>query len=404
MNAVALEIERVARESYGRLVAYLAADTRDVQAAEDFLSDAFVRALKRWPTDGLPRAPEAWLLAVARHRHLDTLRRDQHLNRILERLTVDQPDSSDSAFSFPDRRLHLLFACAHPAIAEDVRCPLMLNVVLGLTAERIASALMIKPSAVGQRLVRAKRRLRETGIPFTLPTPEDFPDRIHFVLEAIYGAFGLGWDHLPGAGDPNELSREAIWLGRMMVELCPDEPEALGLLALMLFSEARKPARFDRHGIFVPLEAQDPKAWDQALIDEAERLLRRAGECAKPGPFQWEACIQAVHAERRHGVDPNWEAIRRFYHQINHHAPTLGSRLGEAAAFRADGQPELALAILDSLPKEAALTQPYWVALAETLADLGRFERAHDARMRALQLTENPNVRIFLERRWGSRS
>ena len=239
--------ERVARESYGRLVAFLAARTRDVAGAEDALSEAFAAALRTWPVDGVPENPDAWLLTVARRRQTDAIRRrqtrtagEEHLTRMADELEAAAREGE----TIPDRRLALMFACAHPAIERGMRAPLILQTILGLTAEEIAAAFLIPPATMGKRLVRAKMRTRDAGIPFRIPEKEELPERLQAVLDAIYAAYSKGWNEVGEAGVP-EIADEAIWLGRLVVSLMPEEPEAKGMLALMLYAEARRAARRD---------------------------------------------------------------------------------------------------------------------------------------------------------------
>jgi len=271
--------EAVARASYGKLVAFLAARTRDVAGAEDALSEAFAAALADWPASGIPRAPEAWLLTVARRKLIDAARRrttaEQATAELL--LAADQARGDAAARAeIPDDRLRLMFACAHPAIETGVRAPLILQTILGFDAATIASAFLVSPTTMGQRLVRAKNRIRLAGIPFRVPEMEDLRARLDAVLEAIYAAYAEGWSDPAGtAARRHNLSDEGIWLGRLVASLLPDEPEALGLLALMLHAEARRDARRDAAGEYVPLDEQDPAAWNGALIDEAEAQRRR---------------------------------------------------------------------------------------------------------------------------------
>ncbi|TIP95042.1 MAG: RNA polymerase subunit sigma-70, partial [Mesorhizobium sp.] len=271
--------EAAARQSYGKLVAYLAARMRDVAGAEDALADAFAAAVERWPQTGVPQRPEAWLLAVARRRSVDAIRRRltseagrDHLRLIAEEIEARMADED-----LPDERLRLMFACAHPAIEAGIRAPLILQTILGFDATTIASAFLVSPATMGQRLVRAKSRIRETGIPFRVPERTELGKRLDVVLEAIYAAFAEGWSDPTGTETRRRnLATEGIWLGRLVASLMPDEPEALGLLALMLFAEARRAARRNAAGDYVPLAEQELALWDGALIDEAETLLRRA--------------------------------------------------------------------------------------------------------------------------------
>ena len=272
--------DAVARRSYGKLVAFLAARTRDVSAAEDALSEAFAAALEDWPRNGCPSNPEAWLLTVARRKAIDGTRRQAHRRDAAPHLILMNEELQAAAIDsdIPDQRLALMFACAHPAIDAGIHAPLILQAVLGFDAATIASAFLMSPAAMGQRLVRAKNKIREARIPFRIPNREELGDRLDTVLDAIYAAFSEGWIDAAGTDIARrDLADEAIFLGRLVAELLPAEPEALGLLALMLHAEARRRARRDEHGDYVPLADQDPALWDSQMIDEAEAILLRAG-------------------------------------------------------------------------------------------------------------------------------
>src|SRR6266576_1800705 len=274
-------IERVARESYGRLVAYLSSHTRDVASAEDALSDALVAALNTWPRDGVPHNPEAWLLTAARRSLIDLVRHQQVVLASEPTLLLLREDSNEMTLStgFPDERLKLLFVCAHPAIDPSMHTPLMLQTVLGLDAARIAHAFLVSPTTMGQRLVRAKTKIRDGGIRFEVPQEQELRARLDAVLEAIYAAFGIGWDDMAGTDQRGrDLAEEAIWLSRVLLQLMPGEAEVRGLLALMLHCEARRAARRDRHGRYVPLSEQDPKLWSLTLVEEAQRHLAEAAK------------------------------------------------------------------------------------------------------------------------------
>ncbi|MEM7673568.1 MAG: DUF6596 domain-containing protein [Verrucomicrobiota bacterium] len=392
-------IERVVRESYGRLVSYLSANTGDIADSEAFLSDALTKALKIWPESGVPKNPEAWLLAVARRTHIDAIRRERIHSRALDYLApmgaVEAPESSE----FPDRRVQLLFACAHPDIDPSAQTPLMLNTILGLTAERIASAFLIHPSNMGQRLVRAKRRIRELGIPFQIPESELFCQRRDAVLEAIYAAFGIGWESNVPAGENThaDLAEESIYLGRVLLSQMPQDPEVLGLVAFMMYVHARRAARFSTTGHFVPLLEQDPKDWDHELLDEADRLLTRASKRKEIGRFQLLASIQSAQTVRRHSGAINWEAILVLYHGLNQRFATVGSLVGLAAALFHLERYEQAAAALAELPKKQTdAYQPYWVLKALIFEKSGDLPEAQAARSRAVGLTESPAIRAFL--------
>ncbi|PTX96590.1 DUF6596 domain-containing protein [Opitutus sp. ER46] len=401
-------IVSVARLSYGRLVAYLAARSGDIAAAEDALSDAFATALRRWPADGVPHKPEAWLLHAARNRLTDAVRHEMVRRKVEPLLQVAAAaESAATADSpFPDERLKLLFVCAHPAIDPAARTPLMLQAVLGLSAARIASAFLVSPAAMDQRLVRAKTKIRETRIAFRVPEPPEWDERASFVLDAIYSAYTAGWED---AADENAthhaLASEAVALGRTVVELLPHEPEARGLLALMLHCEARRPARLrpvdDGNGAsaptFVPLDRQDPAHWSPTLIAEAESHLRAASAAQRLGRYQLEAAIQSVHAHRAISGTIDWPQIALLYEGLVRLAPTIGAHVGRAVALGECGQPAQGIAALDALPPpRAAAYQPWWAARAHLLRQLGRAADARNAFERAASLSDDPVLRTHL--------
>jgi RNA polymerase sigma-70 factor (ECF subfamily) len=398
-------IERVARESYGRLVAYLSAHTLDVASAEDALSDALVKALTTWPRDGVPQNPEAWLLTTARHAIIDHVRHQQVVVASEPTLMLLQEGQEEMALSvkFPDERLKLLFVCAHPAIDPAMHTPLMLQTVLGLDAARIAGAFLVSPKTMGQRLVRAKTKIRDGGIRFEIPQECGLPERLDAVLEAIYAAFGIGWDDMAGVDQRGrELADEAIWLGRVLLQLLPVEAEVHGLLALMLHCEARRAARRGPDGRYVPLSEQDPKLWSLPLIEDAEGHLAEAFKNGRFGRFQLEAAIQSVHAERARSGRIEWKVIVGFYEQLIRVSPTLGTQTGYAAAVAEAVESERGLAVLDAIDSDAVSRyQPYWAVRAHLLQRLGRTSESADAFDRAIGLAEDPAVRQFLLRKRG---
>ena len=398
-------VERVARESYGRLVAYLSVHTRDLAGAEDALSAALLKALTAWPRDGVPQNPEGWLLTTARHSLIDFFRHQRVVSDSAPDLllfTQNTPEASVETH-YPDERLKLLFVCAHPAIDPALHTPLMLQTVLGLDAVRIAGAFLVSPKTMGQRLVRAKTKIRDGGIRFEVPEQRQLPQRLEAVLEAIYAAFGIGWDDMAGTDQRGRgLAEEAIWLARVLLQLIPGEAEVQGLLALMLHCEARRPARRDRDGRYVPLSEQDPKLWSLPCIEEAERHLAEASKCGRPGRFQLEAAMQSVHAERARSGRIAWSAIVAFYAQLIRISPTIGRRAGYAAALAEAHGPEQGLAVLDAIDQDAvAAYQPYWAVRAHLLQRLGRTPEASDAYDRAIGLAEDPAVRAFLLQKRG---
>jgi RNA polymerase sigma-70 factor (ECF subfamily) len=396
--------EAAARQSYGKLVAYLAARTRDVAGAEDALADAFAAALERWPQTGVPEKPEAWLLTVARRRSVDAVRRRltseagrDHLRLIAEEMEAHMADED-----LPDERLRLMFACAHPAIEAGVRAPLILQTILGFDAATIASAFLVSPATMGQRLVRAKTRIRDTGIPFRVPELAELGERLDTVLEAIYAAFAEGWSDPAGTETQGRnLATEGIWLGRLVASLMPDEPEALGLLALMLFAEARRAARRNAAGDYVPLADQELALWDEVLICEAETLLRRAAAKGVVGRYQLEAAVQSAHVTRRLTGQTDWMAIKHLYDALSVIAGSPVVSINRAVAIaEADGA-AAGLCALDELGDDKRLAdyQPYWAARAGLLARLGKTLEAAEAYDRAIGLERDAAVRRFLQQR-----
>jgi RNA polymerase sigma-70 factor (ECF subfamily) len=397
--------EAVARASYGKLVAYLAARTRDVAAAEDALSDAFAAALADWPARGIPDSPEAWLTAVARRRLIDAARRRRtgeeavdHLQLVADELA--QMEEADKAI--PDDRLALMFACAHPAIDPAIRAPLILQTLLGFDAATIASAFLVSPATMAQRLVRAKSKIREAGIPFRVPERAELAPRLDAVLAAIYAAFAEGWSDPAGTETRRRnLAEEGIWLGRLVATLLPEEPEASGLVALMLYAEARRAARRNASGDYVPLAEQDPGTWDATLIAEAEALLTSASRMGTVGRYQLEAAVQSAHAARRISGASDWAAIARLYDALLAitHSPVVA--INRAIAIAQIAGAAAGLAALDALADDARLAeyQPYWAARAGLLGQAGDVGAAEAAYARAIGLEADPAVRRFLQQR-----
>jgi RNA polymerase sigma-70 factor (ECF subfamily) len=393
--------ETVARGSYGKLVAYLSARTRDVAAAEDALSDAFAAALVDWPARGIPQSPEAWLLAVARRKTVDVARRRRTGEAAREqiRLMAEELEAAPVT-DIPDQRLALMFACAHPAIDPAIRAPLILQTVLGFDAATIASAFLIAPATMGQRLSRAKNKIREAGVPFRVPERADLRERLDAVLAAIYAAFAEGWSDPAGTeARRRNLSEEGIWLGRLVVSLLPDAPEVLGLLALMLFAEARRNARRTAAGDYVPLAEQDVGAWDARLIDEAETLLRRASAMCEIGRYQLEAAVQSAHVVRRLTGTADWPAIEKLYDALLALTGSPVVAINRAVAVAETRGAAAGLAALDALSDDARLAeyQPYWAARAQLLARMGDTQAAGRAYERAIGLESDPAVRRFLQ-------
>ncbi len=393
---------RVARESYGKLVAYLAAPRRDVPGAEDALADAFAAALTVWPAQGVPANPAGWLARTARRRMIDASRRRRTADASCDALALIAEElraATDDEASIPDRRLALMFACAHPAIEETIRAPLMLQTILGLDAAAIGSSFLVSPSAMGQRLSRAKAKIRLAGVPFRIPERADLPARLGAALEAIYAAFSHGWaDTFSDDPRGRDLADEAIWLGRLAAELAPNEPEAKGLLALMLYANARRRARRDSSGRYVPLSEQDTALWDQAAIEEAEELLRAASVSGAPGRFQLEAAVQSAHVARRLTKATDWESITSLYDALFEMTGSPVVAVNRAAAVAHARGAAAGLALLEEVGAKGGLDafEPYWVARADLCARVGDAEEARRAYTMAIGLQPDGAERDFL--------
>lgn len=398
MDGARRAAQAAARTSYGRLLAILAARTRDIAASEDALSEAFLAALRAWPETGVPDNPDAWLLTTARNRLRNAARHDYVVSTSAAGLALLQDEFEPEQLDVPDSRLRLMFVCAHPAIDAAVRTPLMLQAVLGLDAGQIAAAFLVAPTTMGQRLVRAKVKIRDAGLRFEVPTAEDMPARLDDVLNAIYAAYGTSWDAVPGAGTgAGDLAEEALYLARLLVSLLPDEPEARGLLALMLYCESRRAARRDAEGRFVPLAQQDARRWSRDMIIEAEGELTTASRAGVFGRFQCEAAIQSVHVQRPITGRTNHEALVTLYGLLAERCPSVGVVVAQAAAVLDAGRPRDALAQLRSLDEAVVRSyQPYWATLAAVLRAAGETEAAQEALTTAIGLTEDPAVRAYL--------
>lgn len=394
--------ELAARASFGRLVSYLAWQWRDIAAAEDALADALLKALEVWPQTGVPDAPDAWLLTVAKRQLLQAARHDKVRYDPAVTALLVQDEAQEEAPAVLDARLKLLFVCAHPAIDERVRIPLMLQTVLGLQVSDIAPALLVSPTTLAQRLVRAKQKIRDAGIRFEEPEARELPERLGYVLESIYGAFGLSVDAVDGAEDRiTDLQEEALYLCSIVCQLLPQSAEAQGLLALMTFCQARRAAQLDAAGQFVPLTLQDPRLWDRDAIVRADQCLWIAAQRRQPGPFQMEAAVQSAHCHRLFTGSTPWQGISQLYQQINAHFATQGSLVAGAVALAEVGNVGAGLAQLDAM--DTALVkgfQPWWVARAYLLSLLGgtRVADAHQAYTHAIGLTQQRQARAHLER------
>ena len=395
--------EAVARHSYGKLVAFLAARSGNVAAAEDALSEAFAAALEDWPVNGCPANPEAWLLTVARRKLIDSARRRKYEAPAEEfDLTAEPVPETAADSEIPDRRLGLMFACAHPAIDANIRAPLMLQAVLGLDAARIGSAFLMSPAAIGQRLVRAKTKIRQAGIPLRIPEREELPARLETVLDAIYAAFSEGW--LDAAGTDaarRDLAEEAIYLCRLVARLLPGEPEALGLLALMLYAEARRKARRSPEGAYIALAEQDTSLWDGERIAEAEAALVSASGHGILGRYQLEAAIQSAHIARRRGRVNNWAAVVQLYDAMLALTGSPVAGINRAVALAEMEGAAAGLAALNAVAGDPRVLdyQPYWAARADLLARTGSHAEARSAYEIAIGLERDPSVRELLARR-----
>jgi RNA polymerase sigma-70 factor (ECF subfamily) len=396
--------EAVARRSYGKLVAFLATRIRDVAGAEDALSDAFAAALSDWPRGGIPAQPEAWLLTVARRKMLDGIRRRHTAENAVEYLRLMTELHATDETPIPDDRLGLMFACAHPAIDAGIRAPLILQTILGFDAATIASAFLVSPATMGQRLVRAKNKIKQAGIPFQVPEEDELAGRLDAVLAAIYATFSEGWADPQGTETRRRsLAEDGIWLGQLVVNLLPEEPEALGLLSLMLHAEARRTARRNSAGDYVPLAEQDPALWNKGLADTAESLLFRAGAMRHIGRYQLEAAVQSAHAARRLTGRTDWAAIERLYEALSAITASPVVAINRAIAIAEARSPAEGLRALDALAEDARLAdyQPYWAARAALLARAGNLGEAMRAYDRAIGLEADPAVRSFLQKRRG---
>jgi len=378
------------REALGPVTGALVRALGDFHLAEDVAQDAAVTALERWPAEGVPANPPAWLLTVARHRAIDRWRREARLQALLPRLEAAEPAEED--------RLSLLFTCCHPALAREAQVALTLRAVCGLTVPQIARAFLTSEATVAQRIVRAKRRIVATGIPFRVPAPEHLAVRLDEVLAVLYLLFNEGYLASEAAERP-DLAADAEWLTAELAALMPREPEVLGLLALIRLHGARRATRFDARGALQPLRAQDRARWDRDAIAAAAALVVRASRMRRPGPYQVQAAIVACHAEARSWEETDWLQILLLYDELLRLAPGPVARLNRAIALRYVAGPEAALAEIDALAEPLVGYHLLHATRAELLRALGRPADARRADERALTLTANPAERALLEQR-----
>ncbi|MFG3691398.1 RNA polymerase sigma factor [Micromonospora sp. NPDC047740] len=388
-----VELARVVREHAGRLAASLVSLIGDFSAAEDLVQDAVEAALQHWPIEGIPANPDGWLYTVARRRGLDALRRDARFrDKLALAAWLPQP--------VPDDRLRLIFTCCHPALPRTAQVALTLRVACGLTTAQIAKAFLIPETTVAQRITRAKRKISDAGIPYRIPAADELGARLVEVLTVVYLLFNEAY--LPTSGQraqAQHLAADAEFLATLLAGLMPNEPEVLGLLALIRLHRAREAARFTPDGQIIQLPDQDRSRWDRDVIVDAARLIAKAASLKKPGPYQLQAAIVAVHAEAGRWEDTDWQQILILYTMLDRLAPSPVTKLHRAVALRYVAGPDVALAAVDEL-RQALNGYHLWHATrAALLRDLGRPDEAHDADRRALELTANPAEQSLLRQR-----
>ena len=396
-------LDRAARAAGARVVAALAARYRDLDLAEDGFAEACARAAELWPRAGPPGDPAAWLYRIADRAVLDALRRRRTRERLVPEPPVPEPTAEDLLADdidlIPDERLRLIFVCCHPAVAPEARAALTLRLVCGLTTTEIARAFLVAEPTLAQRLVRAKRKIAEAGVPFEIPRPEAWPERLDAVLSTLEIAYAKAHEDAAGAGPHAGYADEMLELTRVLAELLPDEPEVLGLAALVCLSEARRPARRTADGGFVPLGEQDTTLWDTVLVARGEELLRRAHDHRRPGRFQYEAAIQSAHCARATQGKVDLSALQRVHRALLRVAPSLGAAVASAAVDGEIDGPDAGLRALDVIGDPAVERfQPALTTRAHLLFEAGRATEAADAYRRAIELTDDPGVADYLLR------
>jgi RNA polymerase sigma factor (sigma-70 family) len=396
-NAIAAvqAVETVMRQDRGRLTAALIARLRDFQLAEDALQEAAISAVSHWGRAGLPASPQGWLLKVALRKAIDRLRHSTRENRkALEQAVLAREEADDmEAETIPDDRLRLIFTCCHPALEEKSRVSLTLRTLCGLTTPQVAAVFLDAEPTMGQRLSRAKSKIAAARIPFVVPGPEDWPDRLNSVLTVVYLIFTAGYVQGPQAG--YNLCEEAIFLSRLLVTLAPEQAEVEGALALLLITQARAKARVSTDGVTLPPADQDRSLWDQAMLAEGQGLLDRAIARRNPGPFQIKAAIASLHC----GVAPDWPQIAALYARLLDHEPTAIIHLNHAVAVAEAGHPDLALEHLSAIADDLSDYQPFHAARAELLSRTSQLPEARAAYAVAIASASSPADRAFLQAR-----